>query len=517
MKKYGIYLAYAPEQDIRNQGLGRLLAFIISGAIENKTPLVLAYPKWYESEIRQLCDDHHINFDHIDTITTSGVPLLIRIKNAVEQFSKQKKRKSGFIKHLLDVSIKSIGKVVIRWLGMSNLLSFILIGLVTLSLFIILLPLMIAVAILTSILLIAKKILSKILRRKYFRLLSSPLRNLRRSMFAHQVFDMIRLQELTRLNDKINKRADVSAWLIPTLFWPEISSIKAKKVVVAPDIILYDFPTQFNTPLFGRTNQKIISTIGSADHFITYSSYVKEEHLQKPFGVSESKISVVPHGASDLSEYLKKEDSLSILKKFQQDKLQADPYLANFNLDNIRYIFYSSQIRPHKNFLNLIKAYKILLREKFVNIKLITTANLNYDPEVSAYIEKHRLQNDVLSFYNVSSKVLAALNERAVCAVNPTLFEGGFPFTFLEAYTVGTPSIMSDIPMTTELIANSKLRDIMLFDPYSVRDMVDKIELGVRNHQQLFEMQNEVYQQMKQRSWADTAADYIKVLENVSD
>ena len=99
MKKYGIYLAYAPEQDIRNQGLGRLLAFIISGAIENKTSLVLAYPKWYESEIKKLCEDQHIDFNAIDTITTSGVPLLIRIKHSIEQFRKRKKRNFGIFKN----------------------------------------------------------------------------------------------------------------------------------------------------------------------------------------------------------------------------------------------------------------------------------------------------------------------------------------------------------------------------------------------------------------------------------
>ena len=230
----------------------------------------------------------------------------------------------------------------------------------------------------------------------------------------------------------------------------------------------------------------------------------------------ESKISVVTHGASDLSHYLMGKNSLSILEEYQQQKLSNNPYLADFDLENIRYVFYSSQVRPHKNFLNLIKAYKKVLREKFVNVKLITTADLKQAPEVYDYIVQHRLQNDVLSFYNVPSKVLAALNARAICAVNPTLFEGGFPFTFLEAYTVGTPSIMSNIPMTTEQISDEELQKTMLFDPYSVDDMVNKIEWGIRNSEKLFELQNKLYIQMKQRTWADAASDYIKVLDYVS-
>ena len=516
MKKYGIYLAYAPEQDIRNQGLGRLLAFIISGAIDNQTPLVLAYPKWYEEEIKKLCEDQHIDFKQIEKITTNSVPILIRLKSMVEQFGKRKKKQSSILVNLLKISFNAIGKLAIRWLGMSNLFVFLITGVVFLSLFLMLLPVMFVITVSAGLLFVAKKSLRKILGRGYMRVVSAPLRNLRRNMFAHKVFDLIRHQELQRLNTKINQKKDVNAWLIPTLFWPEIESIQAKKVVVAPDIIFYDFPTHFNTPIFARTNKKLMHTIAHADHFITYSRYVKENHLQKPFGIVDEKISVVAHGYSDLSNYLFEQDSLSILQSYQKEKLQSNRYLADFSIKDMRYIFYSSQIRPHKNFLNLLKAYKILLRERFINVKLVTTANLSHDPEVRDYIQKYRLQNDVLSLRNVPSKVLAVLNARAICAINPTLFEGGFPFTFLEAYTVGTPSIMGDIPMTTEMIHDVDLKKVMLFDPFSVQSMVEKIEWGVQNHDELFKMQEKLYLQMKQRSWADAAADYIKVLENVS-
>jgi len=335
-------------------------------------------------------------------------------------------------------------------------------------------------------------------------------------MFAYTIYEKILKQESIRLSNKINKRSDISAWLIPTLFWPDVKFIKSKKVIVAPDIIFYDFATQYNTPIFSRTNHKLQHTISVADHLITYSQYVKKLHLQLPFGIEGSNISVIHHGASDLSVDLKDNDGLSILKEYQKTKLQNDNYLSDFNLDDMQYIFFPSQVRAHKNFLNLLKAYRILLRERFVNIKLITTAYLDADEEIRQYIEKERLSKDVLGLANVSSKVLAALNTHAICSVNPTLFEGGFPFTFMEAYTVGTPSIMGDIPMTKELIYDEKLQKIMLFDPYSVTDMVEKIEWGIKNKDKLFSMQNKLYNQFKQRTWEDCATDYMKVLDDVS-
>ncbi len=519
-KKYGIYLAYAPEQEIRNQGLGRLLAFIIKGAIENNTALVLAYPKWYEGEIKALCKDQGIDEGKIEFIMTDGIPFLIRIKSFIDSYKKRKKKKSNFFKKLLFSLGINIGKIGIQWLGITNPIFFLLVSVIILSLLLLLSPLLVFIGITYIIVKFSKKIISKLLNKSIsfmkLEIIFTSLQGLKNNIFIHSIYDKILKQELTRLSKKINKREDISAWLIPTLFWPDVEMIKAKKVIVAPDIILYDFPAQYNTPIFQLTNNKIQKTLTVSDHLITYSQYVKENHLKVPFGIEDAKISVIHHGASDLSRDLIDEDSLTILQKYQKNKLSRDTYLKDFDLENIRYIFFPSQVRAHKNFLNLLKAYKILLRERFANIKLITTADLKSNKEIKNFISLYRLEKDILGMHNVSAKVLAALNARAVCSVNPTLFEGGFPFTFLEAYTVGTPSIMGDIPMTKELIDSSDLQNKMLFDPYSVVDMVDKIEWGVNNTKELFAIQNELYKKLKKRSWADCAADYMQVLEDVS-
>jgi len=47
---------------------------------------------------------------------------------------------------------------------------------------------------------------------------------------------------------------------------------------------------------------------------------------------------------------------------------------------------------------------------------------------------------------------IAACYKLADLAVNPSLSEGGFPFTFTEALSVGTPVVMARIPVTEEII-----------------------------------------------------------------
>lgn len=202
MKKYGIYLAYAPEQDIRNQGLGRLLAFVISGALDNNTPLVLAYPKWYEEEIKKLCEDQSIDFNKIEKIVTNSIPMVLRIKSMIEKYMKGKNKSTSLGIDFIKAITQFIGKMVIRWLGLANIFLFLFIGIFFAIFGILISPLLILIALMKIGLLFMYKLIHKPLIHKYINLFKSPLSSVRRNLFAHIVYERIRKQELQRLNTK---------------------------------------------------------------------------------------------------------------------------------------------------------------------------------------------------------------------------------------------------------------------------------------------------------------------------
>ncbi|MFD2884495.1 glycosyltransferase [Pseudomonas lini] len=72
------------------------------------------------------------------------------------------------------------------------------------------------------------------------------------------------------------------------------------------------------------------------------------------------------------------------------------------------------------------------------------------------FISEHGLQNDVLCLYGLSIQELAACYKLADLAVNPSLSEGGCPFTFTEALSVGTPVVMARIAVTEEILVDEK-------------------------------------------------------------
>ena len=87
-------------------------------------------------------------------------------------------------------------------------------------------------------------------------------------------------------------------------------------------------------------------------------------------------------------------------------------------------------------------------------------------PEIAQFIHKHNLQNDVLCLHDLSAQELAACYRLADLAVNPSLSEGGCPFTLTEALSVGTPVVMARIAVTEEVVTDPELQSLMLFDPY---------------------------------------------------
>jgi glycosyltransferase involved in cell wall biosynthesis len=107
--------------------------------------------------------------------------------------------------------------------------------------------------------------------------------------------------------------------------------------------------------------------------------------------------------------------------------------------------------------------------------------------------------------------VLASLYCLACLAVNPTLFEGGFPFTFTEAYSVGTPSLLSDIAMVRERLADrenetGRLQERMLFDPMNPLDLADKIRWAVANREELLALQQGLFETFP--TWEQVAKQY---------
>jgi glycosyltransferase involved in cell wall biosynthesis len=160
----------------------------------------------------------------------------------------------------------------------------------------------------------------------------------------------------------------------------------------------------------------------------------------------------------------------------------------------------------------LVRLIERLNRDEKRNVRLILTGKPEHDRYLNEYISEHKLEAFVLSAHDLSSELLAAFNACAALSITPTLFEGGFPFTFCEAYSVGTPSILSDIPVIREVLNDhrSELVSRTLFNPYDLEDLVQKAGWALDNRALLYTLQEELFESFP--TWEQVAETYVSTI-----
>ncbi len=552
MKKYGIYLLYPPTVDLRSDGLGRHLScFLKASQTKENVKFIIIAPSWMRSALVNLFTDYNISNNAFEIITPTHIPILLRIYFWLTEA----KKTLNLIKTNIRKCWKKNNKEKNEWeddwkknykfslLLKLFSLSYVIIGAILLLLiaFFSKIKTVLGVALFLAIMFklcnkVFYSIRAKIANSKYRNIIKLIINytqtlnpsSLCNSKFFRMLLMLLQESESLKIHNIISKRKDILAWYSPTMFWPSFNDIDAPKLITAPDVVLNEFPIDFAiyAPGLYLQYKNVIQTIFQGEYFATYSKYIKYNTLVKNYGVMPDNIFVIPHGVNKLNNLIDVDhplDKKQATKEFAkqlfnqalltiQDHHFASEVYANSEL---RFIFYASQARPNKNIISLLKAYEYLLRKKYISHKLVLTCNRYIIYEINRYISEKHLENDVLFLHGISTQQLAACYKLADIAVNPSLSEGGMPFTFTEALSVGTPVVMSRIDVTEEIIVEPILKEAMLFDPYDWKDIADTIYRGLMNPQKLLDLQIPFYEKLAERSWDDVVSDTISALDKI--
>lgn len=520
MKNLGIILGFTPRELVPHEGIARLIGFVVRGAVNSpEVSVTIAGPAWLRKEIKYLLEDAGIDPQKVDIVTTSGEPFLIRFWRLSQRF--KRKARPTVRKNRLMALLTQVLSYIVAWLSSASIFMFLAGGIVFA-----LLAIVFAIPVLIGGTAVAAFL---IYRRLSPRIKSSKLYKVRKWLSAKIGYvvstvgplDKVRSTELDRLVKKLNKRRDIDVWYVPSMFWPEVSNLQGKVLMAAPDIVFYEHPAQFLSPGDERMLGRMTKSIAAADHLICYSDYVKQNHIVKHHSVPSDRVHVIRHGYVDTASIEKgdgsRESSLEVLHTYIDEKKNHLPeYLRGFRFDDVDFLFYSSQVRPHKNIESLIVVFERLLREHYRPVKLVLTGRVLGNPRLKHIIDKYGLGRDVISLPSIPNHVLAALYRLATVSVTPTQFEGGFPFTFSEAYSVGTPSVMSRIPVVEELIDDENLLERMTFNPHNQREMLDRILWALDNREELIALQKPLFDKFSARSWDIVANEYVDLAVNIA-
>lgn len=537
MKKFGIYLAYAPGLDLRHEGLGRYLAAFLKGAAgRDDVKFTLVCPSWTKKALHDLFLSEGVQEDVFEIVSPPSVPMILR---CYEEYVARKKKlkkmslKERVAKKLFYWKAMLANEIEERLITVDSYRGVFRLALEAVALFllcVILSPLLILFPV-YALHLKVKVIVRRILRpvRRVVNRLRVAVGAPKEDAFVLRLYQRLEQVESDRMLQLINKMPDVKAWYSPTAFWPAFNKIQAPRLMCVPDVVLSDFPIGFSEvggERFLKVYERVEAAIHGGQHFVTYSKSVKWETLVERYALKPSLISVVYHAPNDLSSNVAiiglsdseaaTKNYCSTLFKRALKKSSNYTYSSTFFNGDAKFIFYASQFRPNKNVISLLKAYKYLLRNDFIRHKLILTGHADGFTIVKDFIRDNHLENDVLCVHGLTVQELAACYTLADLAVNPSLSEGGCPFTFTEALSVATPVVMARIPVTEEVLVDPELQKLTFFNPYDWKDIADRIQWGILNREELLAVQMSVYELLSKRSWTDVVNEHIDILEKIS-
>ncbi|WP_156400757.1 hypothetical protein [Ensifer sp. Root954] len=323
-----------------------------------------------------------------------------------------------------------------------------------------------------------------------------------------------------------NTNVGVDGWLVLYPYFHHALMLDAPVATIFPDAIPITFPVH-DPAAWGedgyhfRWRNQVQELLSGSHRVITFSRHVATEQATPLFGVDPSKIRIVPHAAPDLIDLLpfvsnrqKTKASLSeaaqILRQHAAER--GWRYFTNYPFEEIDYIAVSTQDRVTKNLRIVAEAFRFLVRENRVNIKLIMTAPLHFGATWTALpglIEREQLIPDIVSMTDLPRPVHAAFYHCAKLTVHPSIFEGGLgPFPFYESVSVGTPCLMAAGPHTRELLDDAPELNDYMFDPNDSLGLVKLIKYVVSNPVSAIDKQLGIFEQLVARGWDQVAADY---------
>ena len=265
----------------------------------------------------------------------------------------------------------------------------------------------------------------------------------------------------------------------PTYYDPYFLNYLKKKpfILTIHDMIHELFKEYFISDIKTIKNKKRL--IFAANRIIAISENTKKDII-KLFPAVKEKITVIYHGSS-----------------FQQ---------INEDIPKNNYILFTGAREIYKNFNSFLQAIAPLLIK--YNLNLICTG------QPFTHNEKKLINNlqikDKISFIFASESQLLELYSKATAFVFPSLYEG-FGIPVLEAFASNCPAIISNTSSLPEIGGDAAV----YFDPYSIDDMRNTIELVITSPELQKEMIKKGKELVKQFTWEKCARETMEVYKSL--
>lgn len=258
-------------------------------------------------------------------------------------------------------------------------------------------------------------------------------------------------------------------FLAPPLIMQRIAK---KQVAIIHDFIPLKYPTHFPIGLKGKINVFLNKIALKHYDVIITDSIASKKDIVQILGLPENKINVIyPCLPKHFIHHVAKYTSLLPKKPF---------------------VLYVGDATWNKNIITLAKAIKLLnitcicvgkvfnIHKDHTKTEISNNESQNlshpWQQELKGFLSETKDDKRFIFKGYIPDNELINLYQHALCNVLPSRDEG-FGFSYLEASTMGCPSILADIPVLREISHNSGI----FFDPNNPKKLAEIINDLLKN------------------------------------
>jgi glycosyltransferase involved in cell wall biosynthesis len=266
------------------------------------------------------------------------------------------------------------------------------------------------------------------------------------------------------------------------------SKPKVPQIIIAPDLSFIHFSQLFKKTHLLFYKSFLPGILKKSEKIIVFSQYCKDE-ISKHLKMENGKIDVIKCG---------------INRKFHKISFQEREMVKSKFAGGNEYFICSGEIAPHKNLMNLLKAFSAFKKRQKSSMQLIIAGNPGYKYE--AFIEDLRLfkfREDVRIFENVNMDQLVQLTESSYAMVHISNYEC-FATHALQAMLCGIPVIASAAGALPEILGDA----VLYADQNDFKEIAIKMMMLFRDENLRNELIKKGEIQAAKYNW-DTAASIV--------
>ena len=264
----------------------------------------------------------------------------------------------------------------------------------------------------------------------------------------------------------------------------DIKPFSLKEIFAFPSDVLekinsYEFyftpycniPNGINIPIFSTIHDVVFLDIKGMTGFL--GRFARKMFYKRAANYSETLFTVSEFSKERILHHLHTKTPIEIVYNSAPAYL-SEPFEKG-TPEKKDQILFVGNIKKHKGLKSLLKAYEIATQKGFSSALVIVGNAENFrtgDDETISQIQKLQKEGKKIEFTGkISNDELKYLYASSRLLVQPSLYEG-FGIPPLEALTVGTPALISDIPVFKEIYKNLP---VTFFKAGDSSDLVQKL------------------------------------------